>query len=295
MSSSNQRTDSCLEPTNTPTKVNDIFNRSISPEINANTISASPSKETNSLSKYNTNEMTKKKCKNHDNDHSSSSESELGTIERIRQKQRDKKSKIRRLACPLLSCLLCLSLLAAAITTALLLTLLHKSTTSTSSTTVTSTTATSTTSITNTTPTTSTTSTTDTTSPSTSTSSTTSTQSTTTQVLDLAQQQIKLTKTENGGTGTNLLLNGNFESGSSVGWNLYSCSSACSASIISSTSCEGGSGTCYHNDCTPSSNIQFLEQYFTTTIGVTYNVTFSVLKGGSGLGSGTAMYVNAVS
>ncbi|CAF1608901.1 unnamed protein product [Adineta ricciae] len=100
---------------------------------------------------------------------------------------------------------------------------------------------------------------------------------------------------ENGGAGTNLLLNGDFESGPSVGWVIYSCSSTCSASIISSTNCEGGYGSCYHNLCTPSTNIQFLEQYFTTTIGATYNVTFSVLKGGSGLGSGTAMYVNVIS
>ena len=100
---------------------------------------------------------------------------------------------------------------------------------------------------------------------------------------------------ENGGTGTNLLLNGDFESGPSVGWVMYSCSSTCSASIVSSTNCEGGYGSCYHNLCTPATNIQFLEQYFTTTVGVTYNVTFSVLKGGSGLGSGTAMYVNVIS
>ncbi|CAF1249518.1 unnamed protein product [Adineta ricciae] len=98
----------------------------------------------------------------------------------------------------------------------------------------------------------------------------------------------------NGGIGTNLLLNGDFENGSSVGWAMYSCSSTCSASIISSTNCDGGSGSCYNNQCTPSTNIQFLEQYFITNIGTNYNVSFSVLKGGSGLGSGTVMHVNAI-
>lgn len=96
----------------------------------------------------------------------------------------------------------------------------------------------------------------------------------------------------NGGAATNLLTNGNFESGAAVGWKIFSCASTCSASIKTSTSCLSGSGWCYNNDCTPSSNIQFLEQYFTTTVGATYNFTFWALKGGSGVGSGTAMYVN---
>ena len=97
---------------------------------------------------------------------------------------------------------------------------------------------------------------------------------------------------ETGGTGTNLLRNGNFENGSSTGWNGSPCSSSCSADIITSTSCLGGSGRCYNNACTPATNIQFLEQYFTTTIGMTYNITFWLLRGGSGISSGTVMLVN---
>lgn len=96
----------------------------------------------------------------------------------------------------------------------------------------------------------------------------------------------------NGGAGTNLIHNGNFENSSSSDWLVYSCSSACSAAITASTACTGGTGRCYHNDCTPATNIQFLEQHFTTVVGVTYNITFMALKGGSGLGSGTAMFVN---
>ena len=96
------------------------------------------------------------------------------------------------------------------------------------------------------------------------------------------------------GGGPNLLLNGNFESGASVGWKVFSCSSACSASVKTSTDCQGSTGWCYNNACTPTTNIQFLEQYFTTVVGVTYTVTYGVTKGGPGVGSGTVMYVNVL-
>lgn len=95
--------------------------------------------------------------------------------------------------------------------------------------------------------------------------------------------------------GSNLLVNGNFESGASVGWKVMSCSSACYAQIAVSTKCLGGSGSCYNNACTPTTNIQFVEQYFSTTIGVTYNITFWLLKDGGGVGSGTNMFVNIFS
>lgn len=97
---------------------------------------------------------------------------------------------------------------------------------------------------------------------------------------------------QNGSTGLNSIINGNFENGSSIGWNVLSCSSSCYASITTSSTCLGGSGWCYNNACTPSTNIQFLEQYFTTAIGATYNITFWLLKSGGGVGSGTFMSVN---
>lgn len=92
--------------------------------------------------------------------------------------------------------------------------------------------------------------------------------------------------------GTNLVSNWNFESGASVGWSVFSCGGSCSATISSSNKCQGGSGFCYNNACTPATNMQFLQQSINTTVGTTYNVTFSVLKGGSGNGPGTGMYVN---
>jgi len=98
----------------------------------------------------------------------------------------------------------------------------------------------------------------------------------------------------NGGAGANLLINGNFETGSSVGWQIFACDNSCSAVVKTSTKCLSGSGWCYNNACTPTTNIQFLEQYFATTIGVTYNITFWILKGGPGVGSGIAMYVNVL-
>lgn len=97
---------------------------------------------------------------------------------------------------------------------------------------------------------------------------------------------------EVGGSASNLLLNGDFESGPNVGWQTYTCASSCAASINSSSTCLGGSGFCYNNKCTPSSNKQFLEQSFNTTIGLTYNITAWLLKGGSGVGPGTGLYIN---
>lgn len=90
----------------------------------------------------------------------------------------------------------------------------------------------------------------------------------------------------------NRLVNGNFETGSAIGWELYSCASACTAAVITSSRCFNSTGSCYNNDCVPSTNIQFLEQSFNTTVGVMYTVTFELLKGGSGLGSGTVLDVN---
>ena len=92
--------------------------------------------------------------------------------------------------------------------------------------------------------------------------------------------------------GTNTLINGNFETGTSVGWQILSCNSGCFATIVASSTCLGGSGWCYNNACTPATNIQFIEQYFATTNGAVYNVTYWLRKGGSGLGAGTGMYVN---
>lgn len=92
--------------------------------------------------------------------------------------------------------------------------------------------------------------------------------------------------------GSNIIVNGNFESGPTVGWNVLSCSSSCYAEIMTSTSCLGGSDWCYNNACTPATNIQYIEQYFPTSIGVTYNVSFWLLKGGGGVGSGMNMVVN---
>ena len=92
--------------------------------------------------------------------------------------------------------------------------------------------------------------------------------------------------------GSNILINGNFESGPSVGWQVLSCSSSCYAVIATSVKCLGGSGSCYNNACTPTTNIQFVEQYFTTTIGATYNISYWLLKGGAGVGSGTNMFAN---
>lgn len=94
------------------------------------------------------------------------------------------------------------------------------------------------------------------------------------------------------GSGTNLLMNGNFESGPSIGWHLYSCSGACSGSIAASGSCVGNSGWCYSNLCGQNGNIQFLEQFFDVTAGVTYILSFAVRNGSPGTGSGTAMNVN---
>ncbi|CAF1422284.1 unnamed protein product [Rotaria magnacalcarata] len=93
-------------------------------------------------------------------------------------------------------------------------------------------------------------------------------------------------------SGTNLLVNGDFESGASVGWQLHSCSGSCNGSIITSTMCIGGSGNCYNNPCQPISNLQLIDQSFNTNIGTTYNVTFYVLKSGSGVGPGISMYAN---
>ncbi|CAF2099494.1 unnamed protein product [Rotaria magnacalcarata] len=93
-------------------------------------------------------------------------------------------------------------------------------------------------------------------------------------------------------SGTNLLVNGDFESGASVGWQLHSCSGSCNDSIITSTMCMGGSGNCYNNSCQPISNVQLIDQSFNTNIGTTYNVTFYILKSGSGVGPGISMYAN---
>ncbi|CAF1596465.1 unnamed protein product [Adineta ricciae] len=283
----------------------------------------------------NNNGSAKKQSKSSADDNCSlPGKSEHGTVERFHREKRRKKRNTSRSICRLFMCLLCLALLAGAIAAALALTLFHKPTTLTSSTTTATTTTVTSTSSTSTTSTESTTSSTSATTTTTSDTTTTTTipcnftnvgplqafdtsapttwtsysatfiatsNFTSIRFSSATAQANKdwyvdnVSVIENGGAGTNLLLNGDFESGPSVGWMMYSCSSTCSASIVSSTNCEGGYGSCYHNLCTPSANIQFLEQYFTTTVGVTYNVTFSVLKGGSGLGSGTAMYVNVIS
>ncbi|CAM4763220.1 unnamed protein product [Rotaria magnacalcarata] len=90
----------------------------------------------------------------------------------------------------------------------------------------------------------------------------------------------------------NLINNTAFESGPSVGWNVYSCGSSCASSIINSIDCLGGSGWCYENSCADTTNLQFLEQSFDTVVGVTYNINYWLLRGGSGVSTGIQMYVN---
>lgn len=97
---------------------------------------------------------------------------------------------------------------------------------------------------------------------------------------------------QTGGSSSNLLLNGDFESGPSVGWYYYSCLNTCSAGLTTSSTCYHNGGQCYHNECDPATNKQFVEQPFTTTIGTMYTIRFCVLKGGSGVGPGIDLYAN---
>ncbi|CAM4969780.1 unnamed protein product [Rotaria socialis] len=90
----------------------------------------------------------------------------------------------------------------------------------------------------------------------------------------------------------NLIDNSAFESGPSVGWNVHSCGSSCVSSIMNSGDCLGGSGWCYENSCADTANLQFLEQSFDTVVGVTYNINYWLLRGGSGVATGIQMYVN---
>ncbi|CAF4850886.1 unnamed protein product, partial [Rotaria socialis] len=90
----------------------------------------------------------------------------------------------------------------------------------------------------------------------------------------------------------NLIDNSAFESGPSVGWNVHSCGSSCVSSIMNSGDCLGGSGWCYENSCADTTNLQFLEQSFDTVVGVTYNINYWLLRGGSGVATGIQMYVN---
>ena len=72
---------------------------------------------------------------------------------------------------------------------------------------------------------------------------------------------------------TELLTNGNFESGSlTPGWISYTCGTACS-SVSSSSTCYGGLGSCYTVWCT---DHQILQQAFNTIAGHTYSFSFEL-------------------
>ena len=90
-----------------------------------------------------------------------------------------------------------------------------------------------------------------------------------------------------------LLVNGNFESGSlSIGWLSFDCGTACTLLTTGST-CRGGSGSCYRVTC--SSN-QFLQQAFTTVTGHTYTFSFwvKIFNQGPGVGSSFSMNIGVV-
>jgi hypothetical protein len=69
-----------------------------------------------------------------------------------------------------------------------------------------------------------------------------------------------------------MLINGGFENGSLVGWQVL-CSSSCGgfAGSLSTTSCHTGS-YCYTNGCF--GGLDFLRQTFTSTIGHIYTLSF---------------------
>ena len=90
-----------------------------------------------------------------------------------------------------------------------------------------------------------------------------------------------------------LIVNGDFEQASTVGWNLYDCSSSCSppGSIVNSTSCRSGS-RCYLIDTSCTSS-QILQQSFYTSPDQQYTVSFDLvgLPIGAGIGSNLAAEV----
>ena len=82
-----------------------------------------------------------------------------------------------------------------------------------------------------------------------------------------------------------LIVNGNFEQASTVGWNLYDCSSSCTppGSIVNSILCRNGS-RCYLID-TSCRDSQILQQSFYTSPGQKYTVSFDLVgiqRGGQG-------------
>ena len=67
-----------------------------------------------------------------------------------------------------------------------------------------------------------------------------------------------------------MLMNGNFDNGNLVGWQLI-CNSTCMGSVISSSSCQSAS-YCYHNGCQGATD--FIRQPFVVTIGYVYRLSF---------------------
>jgi archaellum component FlaG (FlaF/FlaG flagellin family) len=88
-----------------------------------------------------------------------------------------------------------------------------------------------------------------------------------------------------------LIVNGDFEQASAVGWNLYGCSPSCSTpgSIVSSGSCHSGS-RCYLIDTSCGSS-QILQQSFYTIAGQQYRVSFDLV--GLPIGGASGSPLNA--
>ena len=78
-----------------------------------------------------------------------------------------------------------------------------------------------------------------------------------------------------------LLVNGNFNLGNFIGWNFQSCTTSCSVNpgIFNSSDCYQGACFVVPEDC---ENYQLIQQFFLTTIGQIYKVSFRIKCAGSG-------------
>ena len=87
-----------------------------------------------------------------------------------------------------------------------------------------------------------------------------------------------------------LLVNGDFEQGSTVGWNKYDCTSGCSSpgDIVNSASCLGNWCYLVTTNC---QNYQILQQSFYTSPGQQYTVSFSLIGSPVGPGFGSSLDV----
>ena len=91
-------------------------------------------------------------------------------------------------------------------------------------------------------------------------------------------------------TSSQLLINGDFESGSlSNGWVSYTCGGTVCVSLAPAVPCHGGSGSCYSVPC---NHNQFLQQAFATVAGQTYNFSFWIELYHQGPGNGASYSIS---